>query len=156
MRWDFVLLTATIPLLASSDALSASKFSTMASSAALTSTTSIVAETTNTRFLRVGKTSNTDRYASKGIDRNFVVDDASINNPEERGGWAGALEKLKSLKIIKSVSRSVSKTTNLFSDKISPALSLKSKLQVWSNNKKSVPFVRKELGMEGLMLSSHR
>ncbi|KAG2805448.1 hypothetical protein PC119_g11961 [Phytophthora cactorum] len=122
----------------------------MASSAALTSTTSIVAETTNTRFLRVGKTSNTDRYASKGIDRNFVVDDTSINNPEERGGWAGALEKLKSLKIIKSVSRSVSKTTNLFSDKISPALSLKSKLQVWSNNKKSVSFVRKELGMEGL------
>ncbi|KAF1778114.1 hypothetical protein GQ600_21915 [Phytophthora cactorum] len=47
----------------------------------------------------VGKTSNTDRYASKGIDRNFVVDDASMNNPEERGGWAGALEKLKSLKI---------------------------------------------------------
>ncbi|KAF1790158.1 hypothetical protein GQ600_5809 [Phytophthora cactorum] len=94
-----------------------------------------------------------------GVNSDFEVDKRHTKGREERAGETAALEKrkslktfgrLKSLKTVKSLSRTVSKATNSFSEKISPALPIKSRLQVWSNNGKSVSFVRKELGMDGL------
>ncbi|ETM56773.1 hypothetical protein L914_00308 [Phytophthora nicotianae] len=136
MRWCGVLLVVVASFLVTGGALLASKFPTR--------------ESTTKRFLRAD---NPGSYSFKGINRvngDFEEDSASTDNLEERAGGVGILEKIKTLKAFKSISRGVAKATNSFSEKISQALPIKSKLQVWSNNGKSVSFVRKELGMDGL------
>ncbi|KAG3016891.1 hypothetical protein PC120_g11359 [Phytophthora cactorum] len=154
MRWYRVLLAAAASFLATSDSLSASKISNLvASPATLASGNSIVAESTKRRFLRAENPDNADSYSFKDSDHGndaSEVNAAHMNGLEDRVGGAEALAKLKSLQTFKSISRTVSKATNSFSEKISPALPIKSRLQVWSNNGKSVSFVRKELGMDGL------
>ncbi|KAG7384963.1 hypothetical protein PHYPSEUDO_002045 [Phytophthora pseudosyringae] len=152
MRWYRVVFIAAVFVQASCDALSATdlvKISTVASTVTLLSANSIVGESSRRRLLRVDKSASVDSYSFKDIDRGgngdggAEVDIRTANDSEERGG---AIEKLKSLKTFKSLSRAA----NTFSNKISPALPIKSKLQVWSNNGKSVDFVKKELGLDEL------
>ncbi|ETO73068.1 hypothetical protein F444_10975 [Phytophthora nicotianae P1976] len=135
-----------------------------ASPAILTPFNSIARETTKKRFLRaehVGNTGdNTTQDTNRGDDFNedAEIGNANTSESEERGDTA-AIQKLQSLKTFekfkhsktfKALSRSMSKATNTFSEKISSALPMKSKLKVWSNNGKSVSFVRKELEMDKL------
>ncbi|KAK1933839.1 hypothetical protein P3T76_011599 [Phytophthora citrophthora] len=80
------------------------------------------------------------------------VDEGPSSDTDERVpvGEMGAINKLKSSKTLKKFTRSMTKAANSFSEKISPALPIKAKLQVWSNNGKSVKFVRDELKLTDL------
>ncbi|KAG3016896.1 hypothetical protein PC128_g14525 [Phytophthora cactorum] len=162
MWWCHVLLVASVSFLASNDFLLEVKTLTAASPASLVSANLFATETTQRRFLR---TENTGGYSFQDIDRgdginsDFEVDKRHTKGREERAGETAPLQKLKSLntfgrrkslKTLKSLSRTVSKATNSFSEKISPALPIESRLRIWFNNKKSVSFVRKELRLDGL------
>ncbi|POM78230.1 Avr1b-1 Avirulence-like protein [Phytophthora palmivora] len=109
---------------------------TTATDQARTFTNSIVASTSAKRFLRAGK-SAAESYSFDDIDRG------------DNGGEVAALQKLNSLKTLrKTFSRTMSRASNSFSDKVSPLLSMKGKVQVWSNNGKSIDFVKKQLKLD--------
>ncbi|KAG1698153.1 hypothetical protein DVH05_015143 [Phytophthora capsici] len=86
----------------------------------------------------------------RGNAVNYSFKDVEDGNADERAGEKEVIKKLTSSKTMKKLSRSVTKAANSFSEKISPALPIKAKLQVWSNTGKSVQFVRQELGLTDL------
>lgn len=114
MRWYHVLLVAAAFVQATSDATPTST---------LVSPHFIVAENTKPRFLR----SEVLYYGARQSFKNGESKNGVSGNSDER---AGALEKLTSSKTFKSITQGVSKATNTFSEKISPAWPLKAKLQV--------------------------
>ncbi|POM58956.1 Secreted RxLR effector peptide protein [Phytophthora palmivora] len=130
---------------------------TTATDQARTFTNSIVAATSTKRFLRADKLA-AESYAFDDIDsgdnggdvmKDTKADSSNVNNPQERAGEVAALQKLNSLKTLrKTFSRTMSRASNSFSDKVSPLLSMKGKVQVWSNNGKSIDFVKKQLKLD--------
>ncbi|ETM98524.1 hypothetical protein PPTG_19479 [Phytophthora nicotianae INRA-310] len=159
MRWYHVLLILVSSFQTISNAFSTSPITTVASPAHSISTSFAVTETARRRLLRVVNRANAESNSFKDVGYGENTGDvsgysgydkSSIKDLEERVTGTEAFQKLKSSKTFKSFSQGVTKATNTFSVKISPALPMKAKLQVWSNNGKSVSFVRKELGMDKL------
>ncbi|OWZ22789.1 RxLR effector protein [Phytophthora megakarya] len=135
MRGRGIFLVGVVALLVNN------VFSTETTRQTLTSANLIVAGSSTSRLLRVEKSANVDSYSFKDTVRG--------DDGEERVGEVKALEKLKSLKPVKSFTRSMSRASKSIADKLSPMLP-KSRLEAWSKSGKSVSFVKKELGLENL------
>ncbi|GMF40480.1 unnamed protein product [Phytophthora lilii] len=152
MRWYRVLLVAST-LLAGSDAATKS---VQAKMSALDSTASVSAavvakDTIRQRFLRMDTSTpdaaKTLSYSFRDIDAegdDATGDSAFIDSEDRAGG--GAMESLKSLKSLKALSRSMSRASKKFSDKISPALPMKTKLRVWSTTRNRFHLSRRSWG----------
>ncbi|KAL4146582.1 hypothetical protein PRNP1_012446 [Phytophthora ramorum] len=92
--------------------------------------------------------SDGDTNADSGAKESISTD------AEDRAGGEGALKALKSSKTFKSLQKTMAKTANSFSEKVSPALPLKSRLQIWSNNEKPLDFVKKKLGLDQVLAAA--
>ncbi|OWZ15424.1 RxLR effector protein [Phytophthora megakarya] len=134
MRASCIFLVAVISLLAIGVLSTATE-----PGETLTSADGVVPKASTRRSLRADKSTDVDSSSFQDIEFGNSGEEKTIG-----------LEKLKSLNSFKSFRRSMSRTSKSITDKISLVLPMESKLVVWSNNGKSVSFVKKELGLENL------
>ncbi|KAG6604679.1 putative secreted RxLR effector protein [Phytophthora cinnamomi] len=138
MLWYRVLFAVAVTLLTSSEAL-----------AGLVEVPAAIAVSPR-RSLRADKRADVDNIASHD-DNGGVADD----NTEERVipeslKSLKTFKTIKSLKTLKTIKQTMSQASKTFNEQISPLLSMKARVKIWSKNEKPLDFVKKQLGIEHL------